>query len=270
MISGLAERSFYGSGTKPLDDSKCKRKCDIFLSPIIVNGQGKVAPPLPGHRHSWHNVLVPGELKINPSEDATADMYLQLAGYVREVFRVQCGRRYVHAFSICGDIMRCYIFDRGGGSISNAFHIGKNSKTLELFVRILWSYVRMDSTQLGFHPTIERESGEVFLPIKTNLTMPKFVTICGRRFQLIKGLFHQPAIASRGTICWYAEDKETREYCVIKDAWRAPTSVRRGLIQASQGKGRAQSARLSILRRCDGGRHTRRPPRCQKRVDMGV
>jgi hypothetical protein len=211
-----------------LDDSKCKRKCDIFLSPTIVGDQGQALSLPQDYKNSWCNVLVPGELKKNPKEDTNPDTYIQLAGYVREVFGAQYGRRYVHAFSICGDIMRCYVFDRGGGSISHTFHIRKNQKTFSLFVQILWSYVRMSPTQLGFDPTMQTESGEVFLPIKNNLTLHTFVTICGRRFWLLDVLFHQPAIVSRGTICWYAKDEATGKHCVIKDAWRSHTRESEG------------------------------------------
>jgi hypothetical protein len=219
----ILERRFYGSGHKYLGDanSNAKRQCDIFLSPTILNNQNQATSLPRDYRHSWHNVLVPGELKISPLEDAKAELYVQLASYVREVFGAQCGRRYVHAFSICGDIMRCYIFDRGGGSISRSFSIGKNKKTFNLFVQILRSYARMSPALLGFDPTIQTELGQVFLPIKQNLVFPMFVTICGRRFQLLEVMFHQSAIVSRGTTCWKARDEETKELCVIKDAWRS-------------------------------------------------
>jgi hypothetical protein len=221
--SRIPKRMFYGSRSKELGDSnsKVKRQCDIFLSPTILDDQARVAL-LPEHyQHSWHNVLVPGKLKSDPSQDGETEVYLRLASYVREVFGAQCGRRYVHAFSICGDIMRCYIFDRGGGSISHSFHIGKNQKTFNLFVQILRSYVQMSPTLLGFDPTIQTESGQVFLPIKQNLDSPMFVIICGRRFRLLKVVFHRSAIVSRGTTCWVARDEETGENCVVKDAWRS-------------------------------------------------
>jgi hypothetical protein len=217
----IPKRRFYGSGHKELGDSKSKRKCDIFLSPTILDDENQALLLPRNYQHSWYNVLVPGELKLNPSEDAKAELYLQLASYVREVFGAQCGRRYVHAFSICGDIMRCYLFDRGGGSVSHSFSIGKNQKTFNLFVQILQSYVQMSPALLGFDPAIQTELGEVFLPIKQNLALPMFVSICGRRFQLLNVVFHQSAIASRGTTCWIARDEETREYCVVKDAWRS-------------------------------------------------
>ena len=49
-----------------LDNSKYKRKCDVFLSPITVDGQGKAAPPLQDYKHSWHKALVPREFKDKP------------------------------------------------------------------------------------------------------------------------------------------------------------------------------------------------------------
>ncbi|RPB27291.1 hypothetical protein L211DRAFT_775225, partial [Terfezia boudieri ATCC MYA-4762] len=75
---------------------------------------------------------------------------VQLAAYVREVFGAQFTRRFVHAFTICGSFVRCYLFDRAGVSISERINIRKNHRTEELFIRILQSYASMDPTQLGF------------------------------------------------------------------------------------------------------------------------
>ncbi|RPB23540.1 hypothetical protein L211DRAFT_773024, partial [Terfezia boudieri ATCC MYA-4762] len=75
---------------------------------------------------------------------------VQLASYVREVFGAQYTRRFVHAFTICGSLVRYHLFDRAGGSISQQINIRKNRRTEELFIRILQAYLSMDPTHLGF------------------------------------------------------------------------------------------------------------------------
>jgi len=48
--------------------------------------------PDPEHKFSWYDVLFPGELKSDPDVDCGHKTVVQLAGYVREAFRVRVGR----------------------------------------------------------------------------------------------------------------------------------------------------------------------------------
>ncbi|PMD50233.1 uncharacterized protein K444DRAFT_546501, partial [Hyaloscypha bicolor E] len=75
--------------------------------------------------HDWSNVLVIGEHKQNPDEDRSAKTLVQLAGYVREVFGSQPERRFVPGFTICGSMMRLWVFDRSGPYNSEKFDIHK-------------------------------------------------------------------------------------------------------------------------------------------------
>ena len=138
----LVSRKFYTSYNNPLANSLCSsdRKCDVFLAP--TNPAFEISST--SARHNWVSVLVPGELKAPAFNDATPDTIMQLAGYVREVFGAQITRRLVHAFTICGSILRCYLFDRAGVSISEKIDICKNSRTQQLFIKILQCYTSMD------------------------------------------------------------------------------------------------------------------------------
>ncbi|RPB20402.1 hypothetical protein L211DRAFT_775192, partial [Terfezia boudieri ATCC MYA-4762] len=91
------------------------------------------------------------ELKAASARDGAPDTVMQLAGYVREVFGAQVTRRFVHAFTICGPFLRCFLFDRAGISISERINIKKNDRTQKIFSRILQAYVSMDAVQLGFN-----------------------------------------------------------------------------------------------------------------------
>lgn len=223
----LLSRKFCGSGSRPLGDSRCVRQCDVFLTPTATD-------PV---RHSWLEVLVPGELKASPIKDGSPDTIVQLAGYVREVFGAQVNRRFVHGFTICGSLFRCYLFDRSGVSISNRFNIRKNTKTHNLLIRILSGYSTMSEQQLGFDTNYTDANGMPFIPSRS-LPCPTHLSYNGRRFRLISKLFHRPVIVSRGTVCWLAEDLLSGKECVVKDSWRAGWRISEGdLLTIAEGQG---------------------------------
>ena len=92
-----AGRIYYGSGDTHLKHAYhgAQRKLDICLS-------GKLEASHAKSEHSWKDVLVLGEFKSNSNQDVGKCLILQLARYVREAFCVQPGRRFVHAFTVCG------------------------------------------------------------------------------------------------------------------------------------------------------------------------
>ena len=74
-------------------------------------------------KHSWRDILVIGEFKASLKCDIRKDTILQLSSYVLEAFRAQPGRRFVHAFTVCGHVARFYFFDHVGVSISTSYDI---------------------------------------------------------------------------------------------------------------------------------------------------
>lgn len=232
----LSPRGFYPSPTRALShsNSSSKRQCDLFLAKPIAS---------PGGTHGWHDVLVPAELKASPSADCTSDTIIQLASYVREVFGAQFNRRFVHAFTICGPYFRCYLFDRAGVSISQRLCITKNDRTQALLARILAGYMYMSAQELGFDTNyLYPENTDPDGPVSCMPTLlapnPKYLRFGGRKFRLIKTLFHRAVIVSRGTLCWLAQDVLSGEECVIKDSWRASWRTSEGrLLQLAGDRG---------------------------------
>jgi hypothetical protein len=82
---------------EPIAGSVGKRKMDI----------GFVDDPKAGKdsRCHWSQILVPGELKSNPSADRPSEARLDLGRYAREVFAAQGTRRFVLGFTLCGSLM---------------------------------------------------------------------------------------------------------------------------------------------------------------------
>jgi Fungal protein kinase len=145
VLSGL-RRKYYTSANKVLRGSEADRKLDIFLTPADAN--------LPDCEHDWSNVLVIGEHKQNPDEDRSIKTLVQLAGYAREVFGSQPDRRFVPGFTICGSLIRLWVFDRSGPYNSEKFDIHKEP---ERFVKVLAGYALKSDTELGLNTFIKRD-----------------------------------------------------------------------------------------------------------------
>lgn len=168
---GLISRKYYTSHNNQLADSLSfsVRKGDIFLALAIPHIEIGANGPC----HNWVSVLVQGELKACQKVDASAETILQLAGYVCEVFGLQITRMFVYAFTIYGSVLRSYLFDRAGVSISERIHIRKNRVTQQLFTKILQAYVSMGQVQLVFNTNYkyahsDHTNGRVFLPTLRN------------------------------------------------------------------------------------------------------
>ncbi|KAI1673447.1 Monoamine oxidase N [Pyrenophora tritici-repentis] len=74
----------------------------------------------------WSQILIPGELKSNPLADKASKAWLDLGRYAREVLAAQDSRRFVLGFTLCGSLMRLWIFDRLGGITSEQFDINED------------------------------------------------------------------------------------------------------------------------------------------------
>ncbi|KAL2192746.1 hypothetical protein P885DRAFT_64684 [Corynascus similis CBS 632.67] len=113
--------------------------------------------------------------------------------YVREVFAAQGTRRFVLGFTLCGSLIRVWVFDRLGGIASEHFDINKDGLR---FVSTILGFLWMSEEQLGFDPTIMTANGQQFIEIKRN----------DRTERLILAELMRPTryIAVRATTCWKA------------------------------------------------------------------
>ncbi|KAL2158244.1 hypothetical protein VTH06DRAFT_4564 [Thermothelomyces fergusii] len=188
---------------QPVDGSTAERKLDV----------GFVDQPRASttSRHRWSEILIPGELKSNPSADIASKAFLDIARYAREVFAAQDYRRFVLAFTLCGSRMRLWEFDRLGGIASDHFDINQDGLQ---FVSTILGFLWMDEEQLGFDPTIvRREDGKRLITIRRNGQSERLV---------IDGVMRRAAcIAGRATTCWkvHLED-DPRAVFVVKDSWQ--------------------------------------------------
>ena len=210
-------RRYYTSANKVLRGSEADRKLDIFLTPADV--------ALPDGEHDWSNVLVIGEHKQNPDEDGSAKTLVQLAGYAREVFGSQPERRFVPGFTICGSLMRLWVFDRSGPYNSEKFDIHKEP---ERFVKVLAGYVTMSDAELGLNTFIKRDDNG------------KYIVTRDVRISLEdKPIASTKAIVCRGTTCYRGRRSDSTEWeYVVKFAWPSDKRQREGeLLKLAKERG---------------------------------
>ena len=169
--------------------SGADRKVDIFLTPTDAE--------LPNGEHDWSSVLVIGEHKQNPNADCSIKILVHLAGYAREVFGIQPERRFVPSFTICGSIMRLWMFDRFGPYNSKNFDMHKEP---ERFIRVIAGYALMTNGELGLNTFIKHDSNGKYI-------VAKDTRICLED----KPIFSTKAIVCRGTTCYRGRQSDSTE-----------------------------------------------------------
>ena len=144
-------------------------------------------------RCHWSQILVPCELKSNPSADKASKAWLDLGAYAREVLAAQDTRRFVLGFTICGSFMRIWEFDRLGGLASEQFDINEDGLQ---FVSTVLGFLWISEEELGFDPIIMTASGERFIEIERNGST--------ERLTIDEVMQRARCIAGRATTCWKA------------------------------------------------------------------
>ncbi|EWC48669.1 hypothetical protein DRE_01891 [Drechslerella stenobrocha 248] len=210
---------------KSIKGSTAQRKLDIGFVGKHIAGTGSV--------FNWSHILVPGELKSNPSADTYAKAWLDLARYAREVFSAQETRRFVLGFTLCGSLMRVWEFDRIGSTASRQFDVNKDGLQ---FVAVILGFLRMDMKELGFDPTIMKENGEQYIEIRRNGSTERLIID-----RVIRRAY---CIAGRATVCWKAHPQGYPQTpLVIKDSWQYPELEEEGELLRGATEGVTNVAR---------------------------
>ncbi|KAJ5475340.1 hypothetical protein N7539_008406 [Penicillium diatomitis] len=150
------------------------------------------------------------EPKADPSADTASKAWLDLGRYAREVLAVQDTRRFVLGFTLCGSLMRVWVFDRLGGVASERFDINEDGLQ---FVSTILGFLWMSEAECGFDPTIITKNDRRFIEIEQNGHAERVV--------LEKLTKRAPCIAGRATTCWKAHREEDPGVpLVVKDSWQ--------------------------------------------------
>ncbi|KAF4502795.1 hypothetical protein FAGAP_951 [Fusarium agapanthi] len=211
---------------KPIQGSTAERKLDIGFVEDVIDGKDS--------QSHWSQILIPGELKSNPSADKASMAWLDLGRYAREVLVAQNTRRFVLGFTICGSFMRVWAFDRLGGIASEQFDINKDGRQ---FVYTMLGFLWMSEEQLGFDPTIMTANGKRFIEVNRSGSTERII--------IDEVMQRAPCIAGRATTCWKAHPEGRPEMLlVIKDSWQYPERDEEGeLLREATAKGVVNIAR---------------------------
>ncbi|KAJ8131900.1 hypothetical protein O1611_g1727 [Lasiodiplodia mahajangana] len=204
---------------KPIQGSTAERKIDVgFVGSDEVIRNGKCR---------WSQILIPGELKSNPSADTAPKGWLDIGRYVRELLSIQDNRRFAIAFTLCGPFMRLWVFDRLGGIASDRFNINEDGFR---FVYTILGFSWMNEAQLGFDPTIITSGGKRFIEISRNG--------CRERLVIDALIRRAPCITGRATTCWKAYSENNPNIpLVIKDSWQCTEREEEGeLLQGATNR----------------------------------
>jgi hypothetical protein len=211
---------------KPIHGSTGERKLDV----------GFVDDPKArkDSRCHWSQILVPGELKSNPSADKASKAWLDLGTYAREVLAAQDTRRFVLGFTLCGSLMRIWEFDRLGGVASEPFDVNEDGLQ---FVFTILGFLWMSEQELGFDPTIMTASGKRFIEIERDGSTERLI--------IDQVMLRARCIAGRATTCWKAHrEGHPQTPLVIKDSWQYPERDEEGeLLREVTGQGVVNVAR---------------------------
>ncbi|KAF3049727.1 hypothetical protein E8E11_010167 [Didymella keratinophila] len=205
---------------RPLQGSTADRKLDI----------GFVDDPDAGvdSKCRWSQILIPGELKSNPSADKASKAWLDLGRYAREVLAAQDSRRFVLGFTLCGPFMRLWEFDRLGGIASEQFDVNEDGLQ---FVSAMLGFLWMNEAQLGFDPTIVTVGDKRYIEIEREHGKERLVVD-----KMIKRV---PCVAGRATTCWKVyQEEDPGTPLVVKDSWQYPEREEEGeLLREATEKG---------------------------------
>jgi len=220
------QRRLYAQPNEPLQGSTVDRKLDV----------GFVDDPDAGvdSKSRWSQILIPGELKSNPSADKASKTWLDLGRYAREVFAAQDSRRYVLGFTLCGSLMRLWTFDRLGGIASQQFDINEDGLQ---FVSAMLGFLWMNEEQMGFDPTIITIGDRRYIEIEQENTKERLV--------IDKVVKRVRCVAGRATTCWKVHrENDPGTPLVVKDSWQYPEREEEGeLLKAAKKKGVVNVAR---------------------------
>ncbi|EQL30109.1 hypothetical protein, variant [Blastomyces dermatitidis ATCC 26199] len=225
--SWKVDRRPLAQPSQPLQGSVAERKLDVGLvDDLTATVDSKC---------HWSQILVPGELKNDPKYDRKSGAWFDLGRYAREVLAAQDTRHFVLGFTLCGQFLQLWNFDRLGGIASEEFNINQDGLQ---FVSVILGFLLMSRKQLGFDPTIIATGTERYIEIDRNGTKEWLI--------INETVGRACCVAGRATTCWkvYCETDKLRMPLVVKDSWQYPERTEEGeLLQEAMMKGVKNVAR---------------------------
>ncbi|KAG6124885.1 hypothetical protein E4U12_007815 [Claviceps purpurea] len=207
-------RAILGMPRKPIGRSLATRELDVgFVSAAdLERGPESL-------RSSCARILARGELRRDPIADEAQETRLALARNAQDMLTAQGTRRFVLGFTLCGSLMRVWLFDRLGGIASEQINV--NTEPLQ-FIKVILGFLWMSEEDLGFDSSIKRpdltvegaDGKKQYIEIEQQDGSKKCIV-------LDQVILRPPYIVGRATTCWKAHVKDDPEkIVVVKDSWQ--------------------------------------------------
>lgn len=187
----------------------------VALHPAVYV-EGRVLNELQNSPLKLERSIVVGII-ASKSSRCEKEMIIRVATAVRDMFNLQPRRRFIHAFTLQGEYMQCWVFHRSGGMGSKLVDIRLQP---QLFLKVMIGYSSMSDAELGFDTTITLgHLGTDTIEIKTPNGELEV-------FEIHKEPIRRSStIVGRGTVYWRARKldhsgKETEWSYMVKDSWR--------------------------------------------------
>ncbi|KAF8584581.1 hypothetical protein K439DRAFT_1616568 [Ramaria rubella] len=186
---------------------------------------------------TWFLCAAVGDAKINV-ENQRWENYSQLATYAEQIFSAQENRRFVYAFNIDPNLIRPFIFDRGGAVCGGSVDYHNDPwKLCAIVVKMIFG----DPEAMGLDRSVSFEGDLTIirttpppdqpeLPLNDHACEGTFIPLI--KYVVVKTLLHNTNIRGSGTIYWLArrlKDQATGyeepemsfgdEWYIIKDTW---------------------------------------------------
>ncbi|KAG6096892.1 hypothetical protein E4U30_001164 [Claviceps sp. LM220 group G6] len=170
-------------------------------------------------RSSCARMLARGELRRDPMADEAQETRLTLARNAQDMLTAQATRRFALGFTLCGSLMRVWLFDRLGGIASEQINI--NTEPLQ-FIKVILGFLWMNEEDLGFDSSVKGPD----LMVEGADGKKRYIDIeradgSKECIVLDREILRSPCIVGRATTCWKAhvqDDPET--ILVVKDSWQ--------------------------------------------------
>ncbi|KAG6053956.1 hypothetical protein E4U32_007201 [Claviceps aff. humidiphila group G2b] len=207
-------RAIFGIPRKPFRDSVTMQELDVgFVYAADLEGSPESST------YSDARMLVRGSLRRDPMADEDQETRLALARNAQDILTAQGTRRFVLGFTLCGSLMRVWLFDRLGGIASEQINI--NTEPLQ-FIKVILGFLWMSEEELGFDssikrpdPTLEIAEGKKRCIDVERLDGSKECIV------LDQEILRSPCLVGRATTCWKAHVKDDPEkILVVKDSWQ--------------------------------------------------
>lgn len=188
-------------GSEP-NSQRPKRKTDFAFC--------RVSPKTSNTKREWSEYVIVGELKASEAKSNLTSTWLSLASYAREVFGADGTRQRVLGFTLCGDLLRIFQFDRSGAIASEPMKLNSELGALE-FLKTFAYFITAPDSEIGFDTSFNTVEGKEVIRVETGKET-KYIRLEGT-------VTNHPCISGRATLIRKGTITEEEKPVILKYSW---------------------------------------------------